>query len=282
MANCRFIRAVSNKARRIIATTFPRVINGIGSYTGAPGVIEDASFPMSNVLTVGRKGNVWVVPDGAGSNAPDTTSVLLEIDLGAQWPIAAAGLLGMTFNNGSHPTAVYIECIPNTNTYNAAGYVRQFSSQPILSPPTRDGGAILASPVTARYWRFFFNNATSGSGFSVAGVVVSLALTDLGFLYSGATETRIRPRSMIESFDESASVTFLGPEFVRWSIQFNNNDAALRTTLDQLYGDVQPFIFITPDLKWQECVWGTEEFSREHIWAPPDRYRFVVELRQLS
>jgi hypothetical protein len=284
MANCRFIRYTSNKARRTpTSTTYPRIINGLtGTYSGCAARLEDPAFPMDNVLQAGRKGNVWVVPDGAGSNFPDGTSVVLEIDIGSLQNISAVGALAFNTGGSAFPSNVYIDAIPGTTTYNNAAYAAQNASNPITTPGTRDNGALLAAPVSARYWRFRFGFATSGIGFSVASVVLSNLLIDLGFLYSSADEQRVRPRSIVEGFDQSPVLTFVGPEYVRWAMEFNNNDAALRTTLDSLYGDTQPFIFITPDNEWQECVWATEEFSREHIWGMPNRYRMTVELRQLS
>lgn len=282
MANCRFIRFGNNAARLTGVSTYPRLVNG-GGYTGAPARVEDPNFPMENCFTVGRKGNVWVVPDGSPSNYPtDGVSITIELDVGSVKSITAVGLLGFSLlGNGAYPNTVYIDCIPNSPTYNAAGYVVQNGGASIVSGQG-DGGAILPAPVFARFWRFRFYYAISGHGFVVAGLILATTITDLGFLYSSADETRVRPRALIESFDQSATLTSIGPEYARWTIQFDNNDAALRTTLDGLYGDREPFIFITPDLEWQECVWATEEFTRSHIWRPPDRYRMTVELRQLT
>jgi len=280
MANCRFIRYTANKARHQTPTSaIPKLINGNVAYSGAAGRIEDPNFPMDNVLDVGRKGNVWYVPPGAGSNYPDGTTVALEIDIGSLQSVNAIGVLGFA-GAGGFPQNFNIDAIPGSGTYNNAGYVPQNGSNPVTL--LRDCGVVLAAPVSARYWRFRFPFSTSSPGYSVSSVVVATTITDLGFLYSEADEQRVRPRSLVEGFDQSPSLTLVGQEYVRWTIQYKNNDAALRTTMDGLYGDSQPFVFITPDNEWQECIWGTEEFSREHIWGIPNRYRMTVELRQLS
>ena len=292
MANCRFIRFNQNKARRVLPlpyqapAVFPRIINGnTGVYAGCSPRAEDPAFPMDNALYAGRKGNVWVVPDGTSGNHTDGTSMILEVDLGSLQTIMACGVLGWSNGGGlgSFPQSVFIDAQPGVSTtaaYSYGAYTPAFGSA--INTGLRDGGTVFTFSVSSRFWRFRWPSASSGHGFSIASVVVALVPTDIGFLYSGADEQRVRPRAVVESFDQTPTITYVGPEFVRWSIQFNNNDAALRTILDNLYGDTQPFIFLTPDNEWQECIWGTEEFSREHIFAPPDRYRFLVELRQLS
>lgn len=286
MPNCRFIRYADNKARRLLPTsTNPKILNGSASVTGEAVRMEDVGYPMDNVLVAGRKGSVWVVSDVSVGNGPAGTDLVLEVDLGSVQTVIAAGLIGQTlFPGGSPPTQCYLDAIVSVpNTYNNANYVTQNGFAAIMAGGLiRDGGVILSASAVARFFRFRWPNHTSGKGLSLASVVLATAITDIGFLYSGADEQRVRPRAITEGYDQSPMVSYVGPEYVRWAIQFNNNDAALRTILDNLYGDRDPFIFLTPDNEWQECVWGTEEFSREHIWAPPDRYRFLVELRQLS
>jgi len=145
---------------------------------------------------------------------------------------------------------------------------------------------LLVSPPSSRYWRWKFNfGGSSQAGFSLSGLFLQTAITDLGFLYSGADETRIIPRTVVESYARNPTITRVGPEFRRWSLRYDNNDAALRATFDSLFSyqaSQEPFIFLTPDGEFYECVWDDESFTRSHIWAPPDRYAMTVALRSLT
>jgi len=281
--NCRFIRVGQNVARRVnLAATFPRIINGNGAYAGAPAIVQDPQFPMSNALLNGRTGAVWVWPASAGIN-DGGSDVLLEIDLGSVKAIGAVGVLGVSNLFGTlFPNSLMVECIPGATVYSTTGWVNVLGGLSIGNQNfLRDFGTTIA-PQSARYWRFRWVSASISAGFTVASVVLATTVTDLGFLYSGADETRVRPRTLVEGYDRSPSITYTGPEYRRWEARYDNNDAALRAILDDLFGDSQPFVFLTPDNLWQECVWDTEEFTRSHIWAPPDRYQMVAGFRALT
>lgn len=283
--NVSFLFASSNKARRTPASlTFPRIINGNAAYAGAPELREDAMFPMSNALLSGRTGNVWAWDGTNGSNDPNGYDIILEVDIGNITSISASGMLGCARASGaSFPQGVDVEYLPGV-TYDATTGWLTYGSN-VSTMVARDSGSVLP-PVSARFWRYRLKNAAFGfgqvPGFSVASLVLQPSIVDIGFLYSGASERRIAPRTLVESYDRSPTITKIGNEYRRWSLRYDNNDAALRSTFDQLFSQSNPFVFITPDSEWLECVWDSEDFERSHIWAPPDRYRFTVELRSLT
>lgn len=281
-SNVKFVRFGDNKVRRTFGGggAYPRLTNGNGAYAGAPALVQDPAFPMSNVLYAGRSANIYVWPLSAGPN--NGSDVLIEFDLGSIQTIMGAVVLGALAANNTLPNVVHVECIPNTNTYSTSGWVSPAGATNISNiTSARDQGRIFDAPFAARYWRFRIVSVTISIGFSIASLALFTAITDLGFLYAGADETRILPRTLVESYSRMPTVTMLGPEYRRWELRYENNDAALRAIFDGLYADRDPFIFLTPDGRWQECIWDTEEFTRTHVWAPPDRYAMTVGLRSL-
>ena len=293
--NVKFLLPQQNRAR-LHPPNFdtPILINeNPGTYTNCPGLAQDSGFPMSNALVPGRNGLVWRCPpltnNWPGGVGGDGTSVLLEIDTGTSISPQAWGVLGYRAGH-SLPGSVQL-------WYNAqATYNGGTSNWVQVSPSLTlgvdgvgtlvDKGALILTPPTARYWRFkFLSVSGSQQGFSISGLFLQTTITDLGFLYSGADETRIVPRTMVESYGRNPTFTKVGPEYRRWSLRYDNNDAALRTTFDSLFSyqaSQEPFIFLTPDGLFFECVWDDESFTRSHIWAPPDRYAMTVGLRSLT
>ena len=287
--NVFFLPPQNNVARRHPnQPTRPVLINGNGSYSGAPGIIQDAQFPMVSALYPGRSGLVWASGDSPGSNFPDSTSVVLEIDTVVQVTPSAWGVLGYRCRS-VFPSNVQLDYLTG-GTYNpTTGWL---TASAAITLGTNNGPGNLPDkgvsiiPVTARYWRFKFGfGASSGNGgFSISGLFLQTNVVNLGFLYSGADETRVIPRSVVETYSDQPIITRKGGEYRRWQLRYDNNDAALRTTLDDLFsyqGAQEPFIFLTPDGLYFECVWDSDSFTRSHIWAPPDRYRMSANLRSL-
>ena len=276
-SNVRFLRSAQNYARRTSETvTTPILINGNGAYSGAPAIVQDAQFPMLNALFSGRTGRVWDTGPTPANFGGDT---IFEIDLVSQRAVLAIGVLGIQLHAGGlFPQSVAIEYLTGS-TYSTIGWNASIGT--VTATSVGNGGRII-TPVTARFWRFRFPLSSVGTGFRVAGFVLHTTVTDLGFLYSGADETRVLPRTLVEGYSRQATITHVGPEYRRWALRYDNNDATLRSTFDALYSDTEPFVFITPDDAWNECVWDSEEFMRSHVWSPPDRYRLTAELRSLS
>jgi hypothetical protein len=287
-SNVKFLLPQTNRGR-VHPPNFdnPVLINGDGGYTSPPAIVQDAAFPMTNALSPGRNGLVWRCPPGQ-TNFSDGTSVVLEVDTLSNISPLAWGILGFR-GPTSQPTRVELWYNAQA-TYNS-GVTNWVQATPNITlgqdgVGSRSDRGTLISPPAARYWRFKFISAFgSTQGFQCSGFFLQTAITDIGFLYSGADETRIIPRTVVEAYNRAPTITKVGPEFRRWSLRYDNNDAALRTTFDSLFSyqaQQEPFIFLTPDGEFYECVWDDESFTRSHIWAPPDRYQFTVGLRSLT
>lgn len=279
MGNVRFVRQNNNAGRKLPTSsqTFPRITNGNAFYSGAPALVQDASFPMSNALLPDRSASIWVNPAGLTNfNGADT---ILEIDLGSLKTIYAHGIFGvLAFTPGAFPSSYFFEYLPGTTTYSTVGWIQT----PVTSFATRrDAGVVLASPVSARYVRFKIVAVIQGNGFSLASLVVAQGITDLGFLYARASETIVQPKTVIEGYGRLPTITRTGVPFRRWELQYPNNDRATRDIFDGLMSETVSFTYIDPDDRFWECVVDGEEFMREHIWAPPDRFAFSFLMRSL-
>lgn len=291
--NVIFLSPTTNYGRRHLPLqNLPTLINGNPSYTAAPALRQDPQFPMVNALYPGRGALVWASGDSPPSNFEDTTSVVLEIDTGStQRTPKHWGVLGYSCRD-TNPGSVELQYKLGA-TYNSgtANWITMPGGAITLGDNNgpgalRDYGKAIVTPVTARYWRWKFTFAylSDQGGFQVSGLILQQDEMDLGFLYSGADETRILPRSVVETYADQPYITRKGGEYRRWQLRYDNNDATLRTTLDTLFsqaGAREPFIFLTPDGLYFECVWDSDSFTRSHIWAPPDRYRMVAGIRSL-
>ena len=285
MANVRFITTGNNKGRKALAaTTYPILINGNGAYSGAPALVQDADFPMSNALLVDRSAAIWVTgptPD----NDPLNSDLIIELHIGpTPLSIVAAGVLGFSFGPGTlFPLSYLIEYLPGA-TYSTSGWVSDIPA--VSTQGGRDSGAVF-SPRTAKFWRFRFSSAGLGAnGFSVGSFFIATTVTDLGFLYSRATETLVQPQLLVEGYGHTPFISHTGLSFRRWALSYDNNDTTTRGLFDNLgYSPVGstpiPFVFLSPENGVYECVQDGEEFVREHIWAPPDRWRFTFPMRSL-
>ncbi len=279
MSNVRFIRANQNKARKVSPTsTYPKLINGNGAYSGAPALVEDASFPMSNLLDKDRASKVYVSgPNPYNSAGSD---LIIEFDIaGSAQSIVAAGMLGFGLVGGSlFPSQLIVEYLPGT-TYQTTGWIADI---PILSiGGVRDVGSVFTAR-SARFWRFRFPFASGAQdGFTVAGFFLATTVTDLGFLYSRASERIVTPKTTIEGYGRTPTITRTGIPFRRWTLAYDNIDATTKATFDTLNSEASPFIFLAPDDRVYECVTDGEEFERAHVWSPPDRFQFAFPMRSL-
>jgi hypothetical protein len=185
-----------------------------GDIHGAPALVQDAAFPMSNALVPGRNGTVWRCPAGGPSNFPtDGTSVVLELDAGSNIHPAGVGRAGLPLRGlESQHRAALVQGRPlrcGRDRVDAGG--REHHPGTDGPGTTPDRGIVIGSPPAARFWRFKFTFAASSTtGFSISGLFLQTAITDLGFLYSGADETRIIPRTVVEAYNRSPTITRTG------------------------------------------------------------------------
>lgn len=281
MGNVRFITSSRNKARKTTSSpaVFPKILNGTAALH-APALVQDAAFPMINAMLPDRTSQIWSTgPAPPGNNSAD---IVLDIDLGTSPPaIACAGILGFSYIGASGGFPQTIQVLYQTSTYDGtAGFAGPVPSSTAIA--LRDEIILFNAPITARYWRFNFPNAGGGTtGFTLASVFLGLSpTTDLGFLYSGATETIITPESIVEGYGATPTITKTGVPYRRFALTYQNIDQATKDTWEGLYAETYPFIYIDPfDNAW-ECVMDPE-FPRDHIWALPNRYTFVANMRSL-
>lgn len=277
MSNVRFVKATQNAGRKsLAASTYPKLINGNGAYTGNLALVQDAAFPMANVLVPDRVSRLWVCPPGL----PNIGGVDVAIDLDiAASPVSimAAGVHGFgLLGNGAFPSTCGMEYLPGT-TYSASGWVQL----PTFSlGGTRDPWQIFAAPISARFWRFRFYFGSS-SGFTVASFMLARSITDLGFLYSGADETLVRPRAIVEGYGRMPIVKSVGLKSRRFSLEYQNIDPATRNVFDGLLDEANPFAYLSPEDRMFECIPEADEFTRRHAWAPPDRHNFTFAMRSM-
>lgn len=280
MGNVRFVQNAGNRGRKTSASApYPRLINGNGAYSGAPALVQDASFPMSNLLDPDRVSHIYVT----GPNpANDGVDLIIEFDTGsAPVSIHGVGLLGFRRATGeAFPNVVYIEYLLGT-TYSTSGWSGA-GTTPFSFNEATDAGVLFPAPISAKFWRFRITNAAfSAAGFSLSSPFIAQTVTDLGFLYSRASETLVTPKSTVEGYGRMPVITRTGTPYRRWLLEYANNDAAARAVFDALAVSANPFVFIHPDGSFYECVMDGEEFMRDHIWAPPDRFAFVFPMRSL-
>jgi hypothetical protein len=273
MGNVRFI--LSNAAGRSATTgTYPRIINGNAAYIGAPALVENGAFTMSNALNSDRHSSIWEHP-ALASNASGET--WLELDTGTPKTISFVAILGVE-SVGAFPSSCIVEALPGS-TYLTTGWTSLTTIN-----MARDNGAVLSSPFVARYWRFRFPlTGAFTSGFSIARVFLGAtsSIRDLGFLYTQATETIVKPKTTVEGFGRVPTVTKTGRDFRKWSLQYANNDKTTRDMIAEMTLSESSFVFISPDDQVFECISDGDEHARTHIWAPPDRYAFTAEIRSL-
>jgi hypothetical protein len=281
MSNVRFILSGSNRGRKIAETSArPILINGNGAYSGAPALVQDSAFPMSNALLPDRVSRIWYT--GGPSPANSGQDLIVELDIAASpVSIAAVGFLGLSLTpGGSFPTTCDVEYLPGTVYNPTTGWLVAMSFSGISSG--RDHIKTFP-PISAKFWRFKFiiAGSASGLGFSLASFVVATSPTDLGFLYSRASETIVRPTTVVEGYGRTPVVTRTGLPFRRFVLAYDNNDLTTRQIFDNLGNEPGAFIYLAPDDKPYECIIDGEEFTRDHIWAPPDRFAWTFAMRSL-
>jgi len=278
MGNVRFIKANDNKGRKAIPTAvYPKLINAAGGYTSPPALVQDAAFPMANALLPDRISQIWSTGPSPVSNSGGA-DIWFDIDLGSAQSISTAGVLGFSLIPGGAPFPA------SCQVFYASSYNGTFGSSPVPASFTlaRDVGMIFTSPtsISARYWRFSFSNATSGNGFTLGSFYLGSSFTDLGFLYAGATETIIQPRSLVEGYGAAPTITRTGLTYRRFTFNYQNIEKTVRDTFDSLLAEPYPFVYIDPfDVPWE--VVPDEEFARDHVWALPNLYTFNFGMRSL-
>jgi hypothetical protein len=279
MSNVRFITTQQNKGRRTTpASTFPKLINGNGAYAGAPALVQDPDFPMSNLLDPDRVSAVYVTGPTPANSGSD---LIIEFDINsAPLSISAVGILGFVRLAGAtFPNSVAIEYLPGSTYAPVVGWVAMGSFSMVIG---RDGGLVTGSPISARFWRIRFLNASFGAqGFSFSSPFIANAITDLGFLYSRSAEVIVTPKTVVEGYGRTPVITRTGLEFRRWALAYDNNDVTTRDIFDALGASALPFIYLSPEDDVFECVQDGEEFIRNHIWSPGGRHQWVFPMRSL-
>ena len=283
MANVRFITAAQN-ALRVTTGLLPILVNGNGAYAGAPTLLENSPFIMANAMNADRIASLWQMPN---SVANEGSNVVWTVDLRTAKTISAAAVQGLihargSFIYGANPTAIQVECLPlaaysalNSDWVTVATIALGTSKAKV-----RDHGATF-TPTSARWWRFRFIGTTFSNGLSVASFVLATSVTDLGFLYARSTETVVTPKSIVEGYGREAFVTVTGGVSRRWSLAYDNTDAATKAVFDALNNEDVSFTFLHPDGSFHECITDGDVFTRDHVWAAPDRYQFVFPMRSL-
>jgi hypothetical protein len=281
MGNSRFIAPANNRGVRFRGMdAYPKLINGTGGYAGAPARVELPSHPMDNALNRDRM-TPWVTPanpDNSGSSA-----VYLDVDLGAARSILGFGLLGYEQANpdaATFPNIAYCGYLVSTTTYNPALFLYEWPGLQLGAG--RNYQHLPAVARSARFWRYWFDAASFGDGFSLGKILLPDSVQDLGFLYSGAGWESVDPEIMTETGGQSPIVTKVGRVYRVGKLTFARVRQSAFDTLYNLWAARRPFVYIDGTGKVFEVVIDGGRLEWEHLFGPPDSFAVTLPLREIA
>ena len=268
MAGTRFATAGANVVIAVPAT----IKNGTGG--GAPPLVQDAAYPMSNLLLVDRY-TVWAT--GAAAPSPH----LVHLDLGFAYDISFVGLLGIRYPNpGSGPSLVEIG---SRTTYSVTqGDYTIRSTQDLAGHPVDPCAAI--ATVAARYWQLAIYDIDTTFGFSLGKPMLGSLDQDLGstMVYSpGATVRRVQPGARTEVMDGAPVVSYLGLPYKLFALPFRMIQTVVKTKLDTIAQQTDPLVYFDQFNVATECL-AEPEYEVTHQWAPGDLWDMTLRLRGLG
>jgi hypothetical protein len=265
----------STKAANYILSTGVVLKNGTGG--GAPALLQDAAYPMSNLLKVDRY-TVWA----SGTSAPNPT--LVHIDLGVDRALTFFAVLGMRQPPGAAGNTITSIFGTRTAGLGYSGVSTDYIDRATVTVPTTevDGGVVAAS-ATGRYLQVKVSVINTSLGLTLGKFAVGLLDQDLGTIIHspGAEDRLVTPQVRTETLAGFPVISYVGGPYRRLSLPFQAITTTVKNQLDAIGKLTDPFAYMDEFDVVRECV-APPEFAVIHRWAPPDLWDSVLELRSLG
>jgi len=262
------------------------LINGTGGYSNPPTLVQNADFPLSNVLTEDRY-TTWRWPTGTSGTAT------VDFDLGGDVTVLAAGVAGMKRSGTATWNRWRVYYKTAATGYDGGGGATvgwtpygdaMFGA---ASPVLRD--AIVEGLGAGQFWRFQSSSlVTSATAFSVGKFVLAASVVDLGIASSpGLVTRRVRPSAIEQTVGGVFVRTGLGMEHALLSVPFRTIQ---RATLDKIVGlfygsgSKTAALYITPTGLVYEVVPRGDELEYTMVWADGtnELYDAMLELEGMA
>ena len=273
MANTRFWRSTDNR----FFSTSPQVviINGTAGYTNAPAKVEDAQFPMSNLLIPGRY-NVWATPVGT-----TPSQVRLDFDAFASIIPVFVGFFGIRTNSLS---SISFD-LGSQNGYDGNAAFTSIKSG-VIGSSTRDQGFLITGAPAGNTYRINF------TGLPAAGVsfgtifLTAVAVQDLGILYApGMEEDIIHATIASRTGGGHLSVVSVGDTRSLVTMPFRNVSDTIKSKLTGTFGkgsSRDPAVWMDYLDVAKQVVLANGDIAFTHSWAAPNLWDCDLELEVLG
>jgi hypothetical protein len=239
MANSRFVKTN-------LATT-------LGSYYAAPAA--DADFPAANALDVERN-HYWMTEATPG----DPLDAV--ISLGSAQSVDCMGLAGFMYGPGTVVATCDVSSSADHSTWTSRATLTLGASYP------RDICAVLASPVSAQYWRFRFDFTTVGR-FILGRFLLGAVMEVNGLWGPGSTDEPTQARIRVQNAIRQSRVINKGNQSRNVSLNFPEIDTTMKDQLVGLADLEDPFFYIHPTTgQLMEVLLADDKVMVEPIFTP--------------
>lgn len=244
------------------------ILNGSGG--GAPALIQDPLFPMSNLLNPDRY-TPWKTLVGA------TPPLKIDFDLLGSLTCSYISFHGLR-QNAPLLTGWTIE--RQTGTYTPGGTWLSVSGSNI-QPYTRDQGFAFAA-VASRLWRLTLTTFPQ-EGMSFGSIFLGTLSQDLGILYSAMVEDIIHATIPWATASGHANVMEIGDTRSLVQMSFRDITDAIRQKIDNGFGrgsSRDPVVWVDrADIARQVIV---RRLVWTHTWGSPNLWDCQLDLEVLG
>ena len=213
-----------------------------GSGGGAPALDETSPFLMTRTQN-GDRYSLWKT----SSAGP---SFYYDIDLGSAKSIDVAAWLGFSTIPANDILTVLVQY---ASSYYPGAWTNFATAGPIVGQ--RDIGLVVASPVSARYWRFKVTVGTA-TGITVGRMLLGSTVTyDLGGIHSpGGVENHFQNRLEQVMEDGSMNLNALGFSGADFAFPFNKVPTATRSKMRTIAAEEGSVVVVNADDEVYEVV----------------------------
>ena len=252
-------------ANRVFGAT---VKNGSGG--GAPALVQDSAYPMSNIALNDR-----LVQWSTGASPSNPTTV--DIDLGNTYTLDTFSMHGIRISGGTNFTGcdVYVQ----TGTYAPGGSWTVVGTIPGSALNAyRDAGLHLANSVSARSVRFVF--AHFGHQWAVGKFFAGL-MTDLGIVADAGSENSPQRNVTLYTFPSGTTIELhTGDNGRKISLMFTNVLKATRDAiLNALPGAGDPFVYMDEEDRFWDCICADKVVACKRL--SPTTFQVTLNLTAL-
>ena len=239
--------------------------NGTGG--GAPALVQDAAFPMSNLLLNDRK-VLWSSGVLAGS------SVTVDIVLGGASTVSAISVHGLRISNGGSwgGESYYTQ----TGTYTPGGTWTNAGTSPGFVYP--DTGSAFTPRANVTAIRVVFGSIT---GTLVCGKIFAgdpSYVTPSYVSDQGTREDTPQRNATILTYPSGSVFAFnLGDQSRIIKLQFSNITAAQAAFLQGLAGLVQPFVYLDASGAFWDVILASKQVPTKQTDGTP-HYACTLDL----